>query len=327
MGNGRGTAVLVGKVTLEGNAVLTQNANVILECGATEPRAHAYSDTKGNFSIAVTVTDSGLASTIPNRLNTSISKQEWANCELYADLPGYTSEHLRLFEKPGEGVLEVGNVVLHPVSQDHSFSVSVTSLAAPDKAKAAFEKGQEQENKGKWAAAMECFKKAIAVYPKYALAWLELGRAQVKQNAFTDARESFHQSIIQDSKLLGGYDELADLALQQQQWKELADTTDRLVQFAPDFAQYWFLNSAANFNLGNMTKAESSIARGLPLDPKHTLPQMEYLYGLILANKHDYASASEHVGTYLRLAPHAKDAQSAQNSLAEFQKQLQLADK
>jgi len=327
MGNGRQTAVLVGKVTLEGNAALPQNANVVLECGATEPRAHGFSDSKGNFSITVMVSDSGLASAVPDRMNTAISKQEWANCELYADVPGYTSERLRLFEKPGSGVLEVGNVVLHPVSQDHSFSVSVTSLAAPDKAKAAFEKGQEQEKKGKWAAAMESFKKAIAVYPRFALAWLELGRAQVKQNAFTDARESFHQSITQDSKFLDGYDELAHLALQQQQWKELADTTDRLVQLAPDSAQYWFLNSAANYNLGNLTKAETSIVRGLSLDTKHSLPQMEYLYGLILANKHEYATAAEHVGTYLRLAPHAKDAQSAQNSLAEFQKQAQLATK
>ncbi len=56
MGNGRETAVLVGKVTLNGNAALPQNANVVLECGATEPRAHGFSDSKGNFSITVAAT-------------------------------------------------------------------------------------------------------------------------------------------------------------------------------------------------------------------------------------------------------------------------------
>jgi len=275
MAASKATAVLIGKVTVDGNAALPQSANVVLECGATEPRAHGYSDSKGNFSIAVPVSDSGLATTMPGRANMAISKQEWANCEVYGDLPGYTSERVRLFENPGNGVVQVGNIALHPVSPERGFSVSVTSLAAPDKAKAAFEKGQEQEKKGKWAAAMESFKKAIAVYPRYALAWLELGRAQVKQNAFADARESFHQSITQDSKLRDGYDELARLALQQQQWKELADTADRLVQLAPDCGQYWFLNSAANFNLGNITKAKTSIVRGLPLDPKDSLPQMQ----------------------------------------------------
>ena len=128
--------------------------------------------------------------------------------------------------------------------------------------------------------------------------------------------------------MVAGYDELARLALQQRQWKELADVTDRIVQFAPDATpQYWFLNSAANFNMGSIDKAKASIERGLRMDPNHKLPQMEYLYGLILAGKQDYKSASEHVETYLKLAPHANDAEAAKNALTEFQQKATLASK
>ena len=47
---------------------------------------------------------------------------------------------------------------------------------------------------------------------------------------------------------------------------------------------------------------------------------MEYLYGLILANRHDYGSAAEPVSAYLRLVPKARNAEAAQKLLAEFQK-------
>ena len=203
-----------------------------------------------------------------------------------------------------------------------------TSLAAPDKAKQALAKGQQQASKGKWSAACDYFKKALAVYPRYALAWLELGRAQVKQNSFADARHSFQEAVTQDSRLIAGYDGLARLALQQHQWEQLAEVTDHIVQFAPDSTpEYWFLNSAANFNLGKVEKAGTSIERGLRLDPKHQLPQMEYLYGLILAGKQDYKSASEHLTTYLQLAPRANDAENARKALSQFQQRANLASK
>src|SRR5438270_13902538 len=63
-----------------------------------------------------------------------------------------------------------------------TFTVSVTSLAAPDKAKKALEKGVQEERKGKWESARDYFTSAIKMYPRYALAWLALGRFQVRQN-------------------------------------------------------------------------------------------------------------------------------------------------
>jgi tetratricopeptide (TPR) repeat protein len=218
-------------------------------------------------------------------------------------------------------MINAGTILLHSVAPtgEQPFAVSVTSLAAPDKAKAAFEKGEEQSKKGKWSAAIESFKKAIAVYPKYALAWLELGRMQARQSDFVNARQSFHESITHDSKLSDGYVELAHLAVRQQQWQDLAVATDHLVQIHPEVAEFWFLSSAANFNLGNIPHAEVSIVRSMRLDSTHRVPQIEYLYGLILARKQDYQSAVEHISTYLRLSPQAADFQDAQKKLGEMQ--------
>ncbi len=320
-----GMLLLNGKVTTEANSPPPESVNISLECGSTEEMAHAHSDSKGYFSISVPSSDHSSASYPSQVVKGGSSGIDLGTCELIADLAGYKAEPLRITRTGDIGPVNVGTIVLRAATPNQTFTVSLTSLAAPDKAKAAFEKGEEQKKKGKWSAAMDSFRKAIAAYPKYALAWLELGRVQATQKDFVDARQSFHESVTQDSKLADGYVELAHLAAQQQQWQELAGATDHLVQIHPETAEYWFLSSVANFNLGNMKQAEVSIARGLRLDSAQRLPQMEFLYGMILARKQDYQSAAAHLSAYLKLSPQASDAGDAQRMLVEVQKRGQLA--
>lgn len=222
---------------------------------------------------------------------------------------------------------ESGNSGTPTSPDDPRFTVSVTSLAAPEKAQKAFEKGEEEARKGKWQSAADNFKRAVAMYPRYAIAWLELGRVHVRQSSWFEARQCFQQAVAQDSKLVDGYLELAHVAAQEQNWKDLADESDRLIQMSPDAsAEYWFLNSAAYYNLGNLDHAETSITRGLRLDSRHEFAQMEYLYGLILGSKKEYKAAAEHVNEYLRLAPNAEDSQAARNLLAGYEYRAKLAE-
>jgi TolA-binding protein len=324
-------AVLNGKLVAEGSS-LPEPANVLLQCG-NQVRAHEYSDAKGNFSLRVYVTDDSRSGTDLKQQQSVLSRQDWMDCELYADIPGYSSERLRLAEKAARGTVDVGNIALHSMANDPGlradtrFTVSVISLAAPDKARKAFAKGEQEERKGKWQSACDYFKKAIEMYPRYALAWLELGRVQARENSFDEAHESFRQAVTQDSKLTDGYVELARVAAQQQNWKELADVSDRLVQASPDSSpEYWFLNSAAYYNLGNLKQAETSIKRGLRIDLRHQIAQMEYLYGLILGSKKDYKSAAERISNYIRLAPNSKDVPAARQALTDYQQRAEIAD-
>jgi hypothetical protein len=324
--SGKETVVLTGKVAAQDGTAPDGSAEIVLECGS-EVRAHAYSAQKGSFSITVTVQSFPTPLGSPQQRAT-ISSSDWSTCDLYGVLGGYQSERTHLSQLPTSGISEVGTITLHPISQDHTFAVSATTLAAPDKAKQALRKGEEQAKKGKWSAACDYFKRAISAYPRYALAWLELGRAQAHQSSFVEAQQSFRESVKQDSGFAPGYDALARLALQQGNWKELAEVTQRMLQFRPDSApEYWFFNAVAHYNLKDMAGAETSILRGLRQDPKHQVPQMEYLFGLILAEKQDYNFAIEHVTTYLQLAPSAADADSARKALAELQKRSQVAQK
>lgn len=245
----------------------------------------------------------------------------------------YGSDSLHLPSRPDSGSMDVGAVVLPSLqrdprrSGDPRFTVSVSSLAAPEKARKAFNKGEQEQRKGKFEAAYDHFKEAIATYPRYALAWLELGRLQAKQSSFVDAQESFRQAVTSDSSLTTGYVDFALVAAQQQNWQAVAEMTDTLVQRFPDSSPvYWFLNSAAYYNLGKTKEAESSIMRALRLDPQRQLPQVEYLYGLVLGNKKDYKSATEHISNYLRLAPNSKDSLQARQALAAYQQRVQMTD-
>jgi tetratricopeptide (TPR) repeat protein len=311
----------LGKVTAEDGSAITDTTTVMLQCGGAE-RARAVADRTGDFAISVNLVqaDPGLqAQQLPTG---TISMQNWNECELYGDAPGYDSQAVRISGEPTVGMVQAGTIIMHPRNKrPGGFAVSAISLAAPEKAKKAFEKGQEQERKGKWAAACDYFKKAVEAYPRYALAWLELGRTQLKQNDFGNAQQSFHQATDQDPHFVEAYVQIASVAVENKQWKELADATDHIVQLSPDSGpNFFFLNSAANFNLGNVSQAESSATRALRLDSAHKLPQLEYLYGMILARRGDYNSAIVHMQTYLRLSPHTSDSQDAEGKLAELQK-------
>lgn len=308
---------LSGKVSVQGGAEITKDTVVVLDCGFGE-RARSNVDSRGHFMLML----SGGNSPDATRWGESQASAELTGCIVRAEAPGYQSSTLNL-QGHESGVTDVGTITISPVmaGSGANATVSVSSLAAPDKAKKAFAKGRDQAKKGRWAAACDSFRKAIQVYPRYAIAWLELGRAQLHENNMNDAQQSFVSATTQDSRLLPAYVELAHLQAAQQQWREMASTTANMVQLAPESsAAFWFLDSAANYNSQNMQRAESSAQRGLRLDPTHRIPQLEYLYGLILGTKQNYSLAAEHIKSYLQLSPAGVDVSEARRRLAEFEK-------
>jgi tetratricopeptide (TPR) repeat protein len=315
------TVALVGKVQVEGGADIDKDTMVLLECGS-KVRASANVDDQGQFSLVLY----GLRPAENQGWDTSeIRTFSLADCSVFARAAGYRSTVTSLAGEHRTGIIQVGTVVLQRFSgaqsADEAFTVSAASLAAPDKAKKQFEKGKEQEKKGKWAAASDYFRKAIQVYPRFALAWLELGRTQVQQNDFTQAQNSFQQAATHDSTLLPAYFELARVQAGQKEWKALAETTGKMVQLAPNSSpMFWFLDAAASYNLQDFRRAESSATRGLRLDARHAVPQLQHLYGLILGKRGDYSGAIDHIKTYLKLVPNAADGKNAQTALSEFER-------
>ena len=323
---GATSLVLNGTVVVDDGTPLSEPAVIQVNCNG-HVHTQGSTDSNGHFSFELSTGGHFVES---NASESGSSVQSWSgstalawtNCEVYAELSGFTSQQIALSGAPLDShVADIGRIVLHRLVRAQGYMISATSAAAPEKARKDFEGGQKEERQGRWSSALEKFKRAVGRYPKYALAWLELGRVQLQQGNADAARQSFHEALTADSKMVAPYSELAQVALREKQWQELADTTDQLLRLDPaDFPQYWFFNAVANYYLGKFDAAEKAVLQGLRLDVQHRIPRMHYLLGVILAHKKDYQGAAEHVRGYLELAPSNTDAAFVRQQLNELER-------
>lgn len=325
---------LSGKVRLEDGSPLTDQAIIETICRG-QRHAVAYTDRKGNFSFEFGQRHSPMAEDIgPGEANISggptgpvsgnrseVEGRMWRECELEAVLPGFTSQVIELGRFDGSGATDVGTIVLHRMGEAQGLTVSATTAQAPSGARKAFEKGQEDAKKAKWDAAEEKFQKAVQIYPKFAIAWVDLGRVQMQKKDNDAARQSFGRAAEADPKLVSPYQELARIAFAEKNWQEVVTQTDHVLALNPvSFPQDWFLNSVGNFYLEKLDAAEKSARQGIKTDVERRIPKMEFVLGVILAQKHDYPGALEHLRTYVRLAPNAPDVVNANNQIAQMEK-------
>ena len=52
------------------------------------------------------------------------------------------------------------------------------------------------------------FRKAVQLYPRYAAAWMELGKMLEKKGLYAEARDAYSQSLAADPKFVYPYQQL-----------------------------------------------------------------------------------------------------------------------
>ena len=320
---------LSGKVRIDDGSELTDAATIESMCNG-DRHFEAYTDRKGNFSFEFgkqrSMGNDDVATTsatdMPGQPRSALQqRRELQQCELIAVLPGFTSQALELSAVDATESMNVGTIVLHRLAHVEGFTISATTAMAPPKAKKAFEKGRDEEQKKKWDAAEKKFQEAVQIYPKFAAAWLELGRMQLQRKDETAARQSWQQAVAADPQFVTPHQLLAGLAFQQQQWQEVLDQTSLALRLNPlSFAGEWYYSSVANYYLGHYDEAEKSARQGVQTDVEHRIPKLEYLLGIILARKHDFQGATEHMRNYVRLAPKAPDVAQVNEQIAKIEK-------
>jgi tetratricopeptide (TPR) repeat protein len=317
--------------------------------GRVRPEAHT--DSKGRFSFqlgqnmgmmqdaSVSSADAGFGGqNVPGQrsslgggmggMNRGVSEQELNGCELRASLAGFRSEVVqltgrRMFDNP-----DVGTIIMRRLGNVEGTTISMTSLQAPKDAKKAYEKGREilqknakKQDPKKFEQAKAEFEKAVQLYPKYAVAWFELGLMAERGNDVEGARKAYSEALSADAKYVNPYLQMALLSAKESKWQDVADTTERVIKLNPlDFPHAFFYNSVANYNLKKIDAAESSAREAVKLDTMHRLPKAQHLLGMILAEKRDYTGAAENLRGYLKFAPGAQDASTVQQQLGEIEK-------
>lgn len=333
-----------GKVAMQDGAAVS-NITIERMCGGIA-KTVAYTDSNGHFSfqwgdrslIVADASDAGSGGARSSTggfgsaqsagggsaLATDPFGNRMMNCELRANVPGYTSDSVDLFNRRTADNPDVGVIVLRRIAGVEGTSISVTSMMAPKAAKKAYEHGLQSLLKNKPADAVKDFEKAVAAYPQYADAWINLGKLRLAGESIEPAREAFRKAMASDAKLVAPYMELGILAAKDANWPESAKYLDRAVELDPvDFPQAWYADAVANFNLEKYDAAEKSARAAVKLDPKHANPRSCYLLGLVLTEKHDYTAAAEELTAYIKLAPNAPDLAEARSRLAELEAKRQ----
>jgi len=323
-----------GEVTLPDGSKPPEPVLIQRVCKGTA-RTETWTDSKGRFSFKVeagggdsSTADSAQAGHNPDLSRPMGNSTYYSNpltsalrdCEVQAVLAGFWSQRVSIALKNTLDDTRIGTIILHPSTGGQALTVSATTLAAPPNATKAYEKGMSAMREQKWDAAQKELTKAVTLYPKFAIAWFELGVLRHSRNDYPGAAEAWKEALNSDPKYVKPYEMLAALAERQQNWVDSEKYSRDWIQLDPeDFPSAYLYNAVANARLNKMEQAEAAARKGLALDKERKIARLSYVLGLILMEKHEFSESAKCLRTYLELAPNAKDAAMVHEELTKLE--------
>ena len=198
----------------------------------------------------------------------------------------------------------------------------------PKKARQEFEKGCAATHKKSPDDALKHLNLAVKADPTYAEAWVVLGQTQQEAGKLTDAEQSCSQGRQADASYLPAYLCLADIAAHQQKWDQVADLTNHVIEAHPDKApSAFYYNSLANFHLNQLDAAEKSGLTAGEQGNDALKGQVYLLLAKIDEAKGDRAAEADHLGKFLKFAPHDPNAAAVRHVLDEIKAQAPVSSK
>jgi len=343
------TIWISGRVMMYDGGAPPESVTIERICSTNSVQAQGYTDSQGSFSLTLGQSNNGVFNDASSSSFDGLGLQNGVNsmssnggaaatggmananpdafwdCELRARLPGYRSETVSLAGRRSLDNPDVGVIVLYPIAEIQGLTASATSGQAPKDARKAYAKGLSAAKKGKPDQAEQEFRKAVQVYPKYAEAWLNLGEVLERGERYPEAREAYAQSLAADPKYVYPYQQLYQIALREQNWKDLADRTDQLLHLDPyEFPNAYYFNALAHLQLKEYDAADKSAQKAVEADLKQANPKTHYLLGAILVKKKDWTGAAENFRAYLKAAPDATDKAYVVKALGQIDQQIRL---
>jgi tetratricopeptide (TPR) repeat protein len=314
---------LLGKVTVSGGDLPWDPIPVTVTCSGKT----AYTigtDPKGHFVIApakgATIDASSATSTsAPADTNAKSKLAPFMGCTVEAALPGFNSTALTIASRNLKDNPDLGTITLKPEDASAGTAVSSTTAAAPKDATKAFDKARSEWLDKKPERAQKDLEKAVQLDPQFAEAWYQLGKIQEAANS-PDATTSFSKATAADPKFSPPYEQLATISIKASKWQDAADATDHALQLNPrGTPQLWYFNALANYKLSKPDIAEAAATKALAMDPLHTVPNSEQLLAVLLAEKHDYAAALDHLRNLLTYLPPGPNADLIKKQVDQLQ--------
>lgn len=245
-----------------------------------------------------------------------------AGCEVrVAPQPGLSADAVSLRTRGSLDNPDIGTIVLRRLSDSSATLISVTSLAAPKKARDAFDKGNaaltaEKPNVGK---AIKELTKAVKEYPTYSEAWDLLARAYLSQGNNEEGRRCFQQAIEAEPKYISPYLGITQLAVHEGSWATVREWSSKVLELHSSHPQALYWNGQANYYSGAFAEAAKSFEQLYAAGYQQRFPFGLLQVGVIHANQGKIQAAANELALYLRLMP-AAEVPEAQR--LELEKQI-----
>jgi Flp pilus assembly protein TadD len=317
-GQGRAGGALLGKLAVEGEPLPWEPLLVTVIC-AGKVVYTTQTDAKGNFAI--------VAVTLPGALGTQGDSQRqmethFEGCVVQGAIPGFRSTAHTLTQHNLRDEPDIGTIMISRIGRDAATTLSRTTETAPPNAIKLFEKARAEMLQRNTDGAERDLKKAVQTEPKFAEAWLQLGKLQEASEPQA-ARDSFSKALAADPEFVLPYEQLAALAAQSGNWREVLDNTNHMTQLYPvGTPESWNLNAMANYQLGKPDVAEASAVKSLALDPRHSVVNTEQLLAVILARKGDFAGALNHLRNSLKYVPQGPNSDLVKQQIAQLERRV-----
>ena len=320
-GAGRAGAVLLGKLSMEGEPMPWEPMLVSVDCKGSIVNS-TQTDPQGRFVIRF-VTAERVAEQ-PQDAQRQMERL-YEGCAVRASLAGFRSSSVTVTIRHLRDDPDLGTITLYPEGRSSGTALSSTSQAAPSNAMKAFEKARAQWLDRDADGAVRNLKKAVQDYPAFADAWFQLGKLQEASDP-QSAQDSFHKALAADPKFLLPYEQLAVMAAQKEQWQETLENTHHALELDPTGTpQIWYYDAFAKFELGKTDEAQASITKGLAIDPRHSVLNAEQLLAVILARKADYPGALSHLKNCLSYTPAGPQADLLKQQIAAIQRKTTVS--
>jgi tetratricopeptide (TPR) repeat protein len=331
--NPQSNVYYIGKVVMDTGVAPPASVAIIRICNGFRHR-ETYTSSDGSFSFMIGDRATGMVpdasddsrefglntAQMPNGNPQAVGQTNFsspiADCELRAELAGYTSSFIRL--DPSMTNSNVGVIMMHSRTPGAGGSVSVASLQVPPKARNEYEKGSEALEKGDLANAEKFLHKAIDQYPKFAEAWMRLGDVEQRKKNVDGAMQNYQEAINADPNFPLPYLRMAFLSAVIQNWEQTRRLSEHLLSLDPvNYPLGYYYCAIAEFNLKQLDKAETNALRAESLDTLHSEPRVEVLLAAIYNAKRDYPSAAGHYRAYIKLVPNGPLAEHVKLDLAK----------
>lgn len=200
--------------------------------------------------------------------------------------------------------------------------ISVTELRVPSNAAKEFEKANRFIAKQDWAKATGRLHKGLAIYPKYAAGYNNLGAAYSHLGDNAQAREALQQAITLDDRLAPAYVNLGRLSFLEKDYSSAESLLTKAVNMAPaENADELFLLAYAQLAGRHLDQALQTSRQG----HEAKLDHHAYLH-LVAANAYEQqnkiAQSISELQTYLSEEPNSARGEKVRSAIATLQAQV-----